>query len=175
MTKSKQSGALKCHHFPPDVITYAVWAYFRFAMSLRDVEVLLAERGVIVSYETIRAWVVKLGGQYARTIRRDRPARSDKWRSYGAALRTLAPRGRIDRRDGERRSWVRSNHPAMHNVFLPSMTKCKPYFVPAVTSFLPSPDAAPDQTLTLFGPTSHASWMPSEIRIGVKLNSVVTT
>ena len=79
MTKAKYSGTFKGHRFPRDVIAYAVWAYFRFALSLRDVEDLLAERGVIVSYEAIRAWVAKFGGQYAKAIRRDRPAPCDKW------------------------------------------------------------------------------------------------
>ena len=79
MTKAKQSGAFKGHRFPPEIISYAVWAYFRFPMSFRDVEDLLYKRGVIVSYETIRAWVGKFGHQYAQVIRRDRPAPSDKW------------------------------------------------------------------------------------------------
>jgi hypothetical protein len=79
MTKAKQSGAFKGHRFPPEIISYAVWAYFRFPMSFRDVEDILYKRGVIVSYETIRSWVGKFGHQYAKVIRRDRPAPSDKW------------------------------------------------------------------------------------------------
>ena len=70
---------LKGHRFPRMVIGYAVWAYHRFALSLRDVEDLLAERGVIVSYETIRSWVAKFGSQIAAKIRRDRPGPADKW------------------------------------------------------------------------------------------------
>jgi putative transposase len=61
MTKAKQSGAFKGHRFPPEIISYAVWAYFRFPMSFRDAEDILYKRGVIVSYETIRSWVGKLG------------------------------------------------------------------------------------------------------------------
>jgi putative transposase len=61
MTKAKQSGAFKGHRFPPEIIFYAVWAYFRFPMSFRDIEDLLYKRGVIVSYETIRSWVGKFG------------------------------------------------------------------------------------------------------------------
>lgn len=57
MTKPKQSGAFSGHRFPPEIIGYAVWAYHRFPMSLRDVEDLLAARGIVVSYETIRAWL----------------------------------------------------------------------------------------------------------------------
>jgi putative transposase len=79
MTKPKQSGAFSGHRFPPEIIAYAVWAYHRFPMSLRDVEDLLAAHGVVVSYETIRAWVAKFGLQYAKAIRRDRPKVTDKW------------------------------------------------------------------------------------------------
>lgn len=70
---------LKGHRFPRSVISYAVWAYHRFALSLRDVEDLLAERGVIVSYESIRVWCQRFGPQIAAGIRRDRTALADKW------------------------------------------------------------------------------------------------
>jgi len=66
MTKPKQSGAFSGHRFPPEIIGYAVWAYYRFSLSLRDVEDLLAARGVMVSYEIIRAWAAKFGSQYSR-------------------------------------------------------------------------------------------------------------
>jgi len=79
MTEAKHSGAFKGHRFPPEIIEYAVWCYFRFSLSLRDVEDLLATRGIIVSYETIRKWVGKFGTKYAASIRRDRPAPSDRW------------------------------------------------------------------------------------------------
>ena len=79
MTKPKQSGAFSGHRFPPEIIAYAVWAYHRFPMSLRDVEDLLATRGVVVSYETIRAWADKFGSKYARVIRRDHPKVANKW------------------------------------------------------------------------------------------------
>ncbi len=69
----------KGHRFPRTVIGYAVWAYHRFAPSLRDVEDLLAERGVVVSCETIRTWVAKFGAQFAAKIRRDRPGPADRW------------------------------------------------------------------------------------------------
>jgi len=61
------------------VIGYAVWAYHRFALRLRDVEDLLAERGVTVSYETIRDWMNRFGHQLAAKVRRDRSTPSDKW------------------------------------------------------------------------------------------------
>lgn len=70
---------LKGYRFPRSVIAYAVWSYYRFNLSLRDVEDLLAARGVIVCYETIRVWVDRIGPQIAAQIRRDRPPAGDKW------------------------------------------------------------------------------------------------
>ena len=52
----------KRHRFPPAIISYAVWIYFRFNLSHRDIEDLLAQRGIIVSYESIRCWCIKFGG-----------------------------------------------------------------------------------------------------------------
>ena len=70
---------LKGFRFPRVVVSYAVWAYHRFALSTADVEDLLAERGVIVSRETIRLWVNRFGSHFANCIRRDRPGAADKW------------------------------------------------------------------------------------------------
>ena len=67
------------HRFPPDVIRHAVWLYLRFTLSYRDVEELLAERGLDVSYETIRRWVRKFGLQFARNLRASRPRPSGQW------------------------------------------------------------------------------------------------
>ncbi len=61
------------HQFPPDIIRHAVWLYLRFTLSFRDVEDLLAERGIEVSYETIRRWVLKFGPAFARELRQRRP------------------------------------------------------------------------------------------------------
>ena len=69
----------KRHRFPPAIIAHAVWRYFRFALSYRDVEELLAERGVIVTYETVRQWSLKFGQAYANGLRRRRPRPGDKW------------------------------------------------------------------------------------------------
>ena len=60
----------KRHRFPPDIISYAVWLYFRFNLSHRDIEDLLAQRGVIVSYESIRLRCIKFGRIYARRLKR---------------------------------------------------------------------------------------------------------
>ncbi len=67
------------YRFPPEIIAHAVWLYFRFALSYRDVEELLAERGVIVTYETVRQWCRKFGQGYANALRRRRPRPGDKW------------------------------------------------------------------------------------------------
>ena len=67
------------HRFPPEIIQHAVWLYFRFALSFRDVEDLLAERGVDVSYATIRQWSLKFGRLYAMRIRRRRRENSGRW------------------------------------------------------------------------------------------------
>jgi transposase-like protein len=67
------------HQFPPEVIRHATWLYLRFTLSYRDVEELLAERGLEVSYETVRRWVIKFGPVFARNLRRARPRPSDTW------------------------------------------------------------------------------------------------
>ena len=68
-----------CHRFPSIVIQQAVWLYFRFALSYRDVEDMLAERGIDVSYETVRRWALKFGGIIARKLRRGRPRPDGRW------------------------------------------------------------------------------------------------
>src|SRR6476660_6833705 len=96
------------HRFPPDIIQHATWLYLRFTLSYRDVEDLLAERGLDISYETVRRWVLKFGPLIARKLvqrRRDKRAAlrqmrkllkkqgfapkllvTDKLRSYGSAF-----------------------------------------------------------------------------------------
>jgi len=67
------------YRFPAEVISHAVWLYLRFPLSLRMVDELLATRGVIVSYETVRQWALKFGQGFANQIRRRLPAAGDKW------------------------------------------------------------------------------------------------
>lgn len=67
------------HRFPAEVIQHAVWLYFRFPLSFRDVEDLLAQRGIDVSYETVRRWSVKFGVAYARKLRRSHPPADTRW------------------------------------------------------------------------------------------------
>jgi len=69
----------KRHRFPPTVIQYAVWLYFRFTLSFRDVEEMLAHRGVDVSYETVRAWTLKFGPKIAANLRRRKQPPSPRW------------------------------------------------------------------------------------------------
>src|SRR3954468_20799862 len=64
--------------FPPAVIQHAVWLYLRFTLSYRDVEELLAERGLDISYETVRSWVLKFGPAIARRLRQRPPRPSDR-------------------------------------------------------------------------------------------------
>jgi putative transposase len=69
----------KRHRFPPQIIAHAVWLYFRFPVSLRLVEEMLLERGIVVSYETIRRSGRKFGPEYARRLRRKPPRLTDIW------------------------------------------------------------------------------------------------
>src|SRR3954468_16817524 len=69
----------KRHRFPPQIIAHAVWLYLRFPLSLRLVEEMLLERGIVVSYETIRRWGRKFGQAYAKQLRRRQPSRQDVW------------------------------------------------------------------------------------------------
>jgi putative transposase len=67
------------HHFPAEVIRHAVWLYLRFTLSYRDVEELLAERGIEASYEIVRRWVLKFGPAFAHNLRRLRLRPPDRW------------------------------------------------------------------------------------------------
>ena len=67
------------YRFPPDIISHAVWLYHRFCLSFRDVEDLLAQRGVTVTYETIRQWCQRFGPVYVRRLRRRRGRMGDTW------------------------------------------------------------------------------------------------
>ncbi|WP_443047147.1 IS6 family transposase [Streptomyces sp. NBC_00267] len=73
------SPLYKGHRYPVEVISQAVWLYHRFPLSFREVEELMLERGVIVSYETIRRWCAKFGQTYANALRRRQPGPGDKW------------------------------------------------------------------------------------------------
>ena len=79
MNDQVSTPSYKRHRFPPEVIGHAVWRYFRFALRYRDVEELLAERGVRVTYATVRQWCLKFGQAHANALRRRRPRPGEKW------------------------------------------------------------------------------------------------
>lgn len=74
-----QPISFKRHRCPPDVIRQAVWLYFRFTLSFRDVEEVLAQRGIDVSNETVRCWSLKFGRFFAQNLRRSRTKPTGRW------------------------------------------------------------------------------------------------
>ncbi len=79
MATSSTASWYKGFGFPSEIISHAVWLYFRFSLSYRDVEALLAEQGIVVTYETIRLWTLKFGQAYANAVRRRRVQPGDTW------------------------------------------------------------------------------------------------
>ena len=86
MTKISYGG----YRFPPEIIQQAIWLYVRFTLSFRDVEDLLAERGIMVSYETVRRWVNHFGPKTAADLRGRPPIGKRSWRSFSLP-RPVAP------------------------------------------------------------------------------------
>src|ERR687889_743824 len=80
------------YRFPAEVISHAVWLYFRFPLSLRMVEEMLAARGIIVSHETVRQWALKFGQDFAHRIRRRLPCAGDKWHLDEVAIKIAGVR-----------------------------------------------------------------------------------
>jgi len=77
--KLRTAPSYKRHRYPKEIINEGVWLYFCFALSYRDVETILAYRGIEVSYEAIRQWCLKFGQAYAGELKRRRPQPGDKW------------------------------------------------------------------------------------------------
>src|SRR5271166_1827208 len=94
MTKISYSG----YRFPPEIIHQAIWLYLRFTLSFRDVEDLLAERGIVVSYETVRRWVNHFGPMIAADLRKRRPKPHSIWHLDEVYLSDLAGLARLRRR-----------------------------------------------------------------------------
>ena len=67
------------YRFPAEIISHAVWLYHVFSLSLRDVELILAERGIMVTHESMRCWCQRFGADFARKLRRRRPKPGDTW------------------------------------------------------------------------------------------------
>ena len=78
-TSAAERSLFRGYRFPPEVIAHAVWLYFRFHLSLRDVQDLLAERGLVVSHESIRQWCDTFGPTFAAGLRKRRARAGDKW------------------------------------------------------------------------------------------------
>ena len=74
---SRTTSLYRKHRFPPEIISHAVWLYHRFSLRFREVEELLAERGVIVSYEAVRQWCLKFGQTFAKKQRHRRSQQGD--------------------------------------------------------------------------------------------------
>jgi len=72
-------GTYPGYRFPAEIISHAVWLYHLFSLSLRDVELILAERGITVTHESIRRWVLKFGTDFAARLRKRRPRPGDTW------------------------------------------------------------------------------------------------
>ena len=72
-------SSLSSSSLPAEIISHCVWLYFRFALSFRDVEEMLAMRGVVLTYETVREWCLKFGQTYANDLRRRAPRPGDRW------------------------------------------------------------------------------------------------
>jgi putative transposase len=79
METTLSASLYKGHRFPPEIIRYCVWLYYRFSLSYRDIEEIMAERGVQLTYETVRKWCLKFGQRYANALRRSSPQPGNKW------------------------------------------------------------------------------------------------
>src|SRR5215213_4964515 len=90
------------HQFPAEIIRHATWLYLRFTLSYRDVEELLAERGIETSYESVRRWVLKFGPAFARNMRRLRPKPTGTWHlsSHVLVVPRMAVSFGVERDDG---------------------------------------------------------------------------
>src|ERR671933_1243336 len=89
------------HRFPAEVISQAVWLYFRLPLSLRMVEEMLAARGIVVSHETVRRWALKFGRDFADRIRRRLPRAGDKWHLDEVAIKIAGAKHWLWRAGGQ--------------------------------------------------------------------------
>jgi putative transposase len=92
MTSPANTARDKNHRFPGDIIRHGVWRYYRFILSDRDVQELLRERGIDVTYEVIRHWCRTFGQDSANLLRRQRPQSGDTWHLAAVFLRTNGQR-----------------------------------------------------------------------------------
>jgi transposase-like protein len=92
MTAKRGTSTYKRHRFPTEIISQCVWLYFRFSLSYRDVELLMAERSVVVSYESIRQWCLKFGDEYAQKLRKRRGNQATNGTSMRSSSKSMARR-----------------------------------------------------------------------------------
>lgn len=85
----KKQCRYRGHHFPHEIISHPVWLYHRVCLSFRDIEDLLAERGIIVSYESIRQWCLKFCPRYAKRLRKRQGKLRDTWYMDGITIITV--------------------------------------------------------------------------------------
>jgi putative transposase len=97
----KNSQLYRGFRLPAEIISHDVWLYFRFSLSFRDIEELMASRGIIVTYKTIRQWTLKFGQGYANELRRRQPQRGDKWHLDEVALTVKGKRHHLWRSRSE--------------------------------------------------------------------------
>jgi putative transposase len=108
--------------FPAEVIAHAVWLYHCFGLSLREVETILAERGVVVSHESIRAWGLRFGRAFANALKKRRPRPGDKWHLNNRAEVSHQPTRRRERqmqrfKSPRQAQRFLSSHGQIHNLF----------------------------------------------------------
>ena len=159
-----QNISYKRYRFPPQIIAHVVLLYICFNLSLRGVEVLLAARGIVVSYEAIRKWVGKFSTKYVASIRRDRSATSDKWHFDEVAIPIRGRKFWLWRATDSNGDVLdilvqsrRNTRAAKHSSFCLPTIKSKPYFALAARNYPPRLIDNLAQMLTAFGPTSHVS------------------
>src|SRR5919204_3564499 len=91
------------YRYPPEVISHAVWLYFRFPLSLCMVQEMLAARGIVVSHETVRQWARKFGQAFANQVRRRLPCPGDKWHLDEVAIKIAGTKHWLWRGGGQGR------------------------------------------------------------------------
>ena len=75
----KPQNLYRCHRFPPVIISHCVWLYYRFSLSFRDIELMMAEKGIVITYESIRYWCLKFGREFSRKLRVRHTGYGDRW------------------------------------------------------------------------------------------------
>ncbi|WP_434777997.1 IS6 family transposase [Neisseria sp. Ec49-e6-T10] len=75
----KPQNIYRCHRFPPAMISHCVWLYYRFSLSFRDIELMMAEKGIVITYESIRYWCLKFSREFSRKLRVRHTGYGDQW------------------------------------------------------------------------------------------------